>query len=784
MLNYLSNLMAAELNDDPNMGPHFLDDIDPDANFLSSVSSNFDCKYYDEVNYRDAYSQLEQDCSYLFSAIHCNIRSLSKHFDDFTTYLQCINKKFSVIGLSETWLNNDKCDLYNIEGYSKVDVCRQSDRRGGGVCLYIHNALSFKVRYDLSLSEESCECCFVELSSHLLGTSSSIVVGVVYRPPNTDATEFMLNISNVLEKLKTDKKLCFIMGDFNVNITDTTNHTVNDFLNLMQSHLFMPLIQHPTRVTETSATLIDNIFTNCICFPVRSGILSTDISDHMPVFCMLNCNSSTNAGDTAPMYRVINDESIALFKSNLINADWNVVYAEQGAQSAFASLQKILLDAFDVFPLRQSRPTRKVSKPWLTDGLKESIHRKNKLYKLSVKRPSAYNVTTYKEYRKVLSKLLKRAEKDYYHARLTELKGNLKKTWDVLKSLCGIKFKQKCQSEFKLKNKVSTISSEIANGFNECFVNLGKDLADKIPRTSTSATDYLKRRIPNSFFCEPATDSEIHSIFREMKCTSPGWDNMIPKVLKSVSDVIVAPLTYVLNLSLAQGVVPSELKIARVTPIYKSGDNQLCINYRPVSVLPCLSKIFERCMYNRLFKFFEANNVLNDCQFGFRKSSSPELALSLLVDKITKAMDAKENAVGLFIDLSKAFDTVNFDILLQKLEVYGIRGTPLKWIENYLNGRKQFVYYNNCKSDYRDIKCGVPQGSILGPLFFLIYINDLLFLTDQMDFIMFADDTTIVMTDKDINVLQQKINLEMKLVMEWFKVNVTFAFLSAFFLSH
>ena len=754
---------------DMNVAP--LDDIDPDINLLSSLNSNFDCKYYDDSQFHDAYSLCERQCSFLFSVIHCNVRSISKHFDDFTEYIQSLDKTFSVIGLSETWLSKDKCDLYNIASYSKVDVCRQDDRRGGGVCLYIHNALKFKVRYDLELSVDTYEGCFVELSSKSLGTAHNLVVGVVYRPPNTDVEEFMLNMSNVLDKLKTDKKFCFIMGDFNVNISNTAGQNVNDFLNLMHSHLFMPLIQQPTRVTETSATLIDNIFTNCICLSLKSGILCTDISDHMPIFSLLKCNPSVGNDNNSPVFHIINEENIAAFKARLMSVDWNVIYAEQCPQNAYSLFQRILLDAYDVFPLRQSRPTRKASKPWLTTALKESIHRKNKLYKATIKRPTEVNITRYKIYRKILTKLLKKSEKDYYHTKLIELKKNLKKTWDVLKNLCGIKFKQKCQSEFKINNNSTSTPIEIANGFNECFINLGKDLAEKIPHVNKNAIDYLRPRITHSLFCEPATEDEVFSIFKQMKCTSAGWDAMAPRVLKSVSDVISAPLTHVLNLSLAQGIVPSELKIARVTPIYKSGDNQLCINYRPVSVLPCLSKIFERCMYNRLFKFFESNRVLNDCQFGFRKDSSPELALSLLVERITRALDAKENAVGLFIDLSKAFDTVNFKILLQKLEIYGIRGTPLKWVNNYLTDRKQFVRYNNSDSEYRDIKCGVPQGSILGPLFFLVYINDLLHINNTMQFVMFADDTTIVMTDKNVNTLQQKINSEMENVSEWFKAN-------------
>ena len=208
-----------------------------------------------------------------------------------------------------------------------------------------------------------------------------------------------------------------------------------------------------------------------------------------------------------------------------------------------------------------------------------------------------------------------------------------------------------------------------------------------------------------------------------------------------------------------------------MVPIFKSGDKKDMSNYRPVSVLPCLSKVFERVVYNRLIDFKDKHNILIECQFGFRKQHNTQLAVTLFVDKVCKAMDKGNYFVGVFLDLCKAFDTVNHNILLSKIEHYGIRGTLFNWIKNYLSNRKQFVEYNGLKSSNENVICGVPQGSILGPLLLLLYINDLPNVSKLLSSIMFADDTNMFLEHHDIKYLESVINTEMVKIVEWLNVN-------------
>ena len=255
--------------------------------------------------------------------------------------------------------------------------------------------------------------------------------------------------------------------------------------------------------------------------------------------------------------------------------------------------------------------------------------------------------------------------------------------------------------------------------------------------------------------------------------SSSGYDEISNRMLKSVKHEIVKSLTLIVNQIINTGIFPDVLKFAKIIPLHKKGDVNLISNYRPISLLPTISKIVERAIYNQLFIYFTGNNLLSEQQYGFRAKHSTELAAIKLVDYINKEMDNKHTPVNIYIDLSKAFDTINYEILLYKLEYYGVTGVPLELLKNDLTNRKSYVQFHVNKSKVEMISTGVPQGSILGPLLFSIYFNDLIKVTDKLKCMMYADDTTIYFNIEDFPsvALENSVNLELEKVNVWLRHN-------------
>ena len=267
-------------------------------------------------------------------------------------------------------------------------------------------------------------------------------------------------------------------------------------------------------------------------------------------------------------------------------------------------------------------------------------------------------------------------------------------------------------------------------------------------------------------------EEEFEKAFNSLKRNkAPSFHDVHVNIIKSVYNYIKIPLKRIFENSIKTGIFPEKMKIAKITPIFKSGQEELLTNYRPISVLPCFSKILERIMYNRLYTYLMENNLLFEKQFGFRSGHSTEHALVELIDKIHDAFNNNCHTLGIFIDLSKAFDTVDHEILLKKLHLYGVRGNSLKWFDSYLSNRKQYIEYGKISTDLLGIKCGVPQGSILGPLLFIIYVNDLYKVSTLLEPIMFADDTNLFLSHKNIKKLFETANSELEKIYQWFKAN-------------
>ena len=753
---------------------HPLYETDPDIHYYNIINSQIlHSEYYleDSFNLQINQRSITPKC---LSMIHYNIRSIPKNLHEFENYIESLNFRFSIMAFTETWLSENFHSLYEINDYN-VEYNSRTGKRGGGVCLYVYNSINYTLRTDLDELNDIIESKFIEIGKECFGTPLDVVVGVIYRPPNTSLRQFNETCLELICKLRIERKLVYLLGDYNVNILSAETHTLTgEFLELMFSNMFVPVINKPTRIGKTSATIIDNIFTNSkdfdSCF---SGILYTDITDHFPIFYIDNSHSLINVDEvTYITRRSYNVRNVERFKDSLCAINWDDVFVIEDPQTAYTLFFEKLSDVYNkCFPLKKVKGTYYNRKPWLTQCLKQSIKRKNKLYAKYKKYPSFYNESTYANYQRILKKTLRSAERAYYDKKFTEYKSDIVKSWKILKEVINRRKKSKSTSKFLIDKKLVDDDKHIAESFNKFYVNIGATLASKIPATDVDPISYMKNNASRCIQLTPVTESEISTILRKLKNSSPGWDGISPHIVKMTSSIFIKPLLHICNLSILHGVFPNELKVAKVIPLYKGGDSMLLVNYRPVSILPVFSKLFERLMYDRLLQFIDEMELLYYLQFGFRKYHSTSLALMFLVDKISKALHEGDYVLGVFIDFSKAFDTVNHEILLSKLWCYGIRGNAYKWLESYLDRRSQYVSFGSVDSSAQIIKCGVPQGSILGPLLFLLYVNDISLVSNVILPILFADDTNVFLTGKNVEDLIMSMNKELDKIVKWLYAN-------------
>ena len=714
--------------------------------------------------------------------LQVNCRGFSTNFYKLENLIQEIGTNIDIIACSETWTSDDRHDMnvFNLDNYS-MTYCNRKDRRGGGVAIYVANKYKVNCCNDLTFAIENCmEVVTIDVK---IG-KKHVYISSIYRAPNTDLDSFINDhYVKLLNGLR--YKNMYICGDFNVNLLNYDKHSdTKIFVDLNYSYGLFPLINKPTRICKDSMTIIDNIFTNDTdnLHKMNCGILIYDISDHLPTIVTiegLHGNSDKIKHNKSIWKRTIKESNIQKMKNLLNECHWDHELDGNDVNVSYNRFVKTFLDCYNnACPKKrvEIKNDKKSDKPWFTKGLRNACKKKQHLYKAYLCKRTEMSEKRYKIYKNKLTKVLRCEEKRYYDRLLMANKGDMQKTWNVLKKIIGKKSKLHTCNEFVEKGLKITNPNDIAKGFNEFFVNVGPNLASKIKNkgnTTNKAVDYLKDiNFNESLFLKPVTEFELLSIVNKFKSkASCGYDEINMSIVRKVIHPILIPLLHICNLSLNSGVFPDAMKIAKVLPFFKSGEDNIFSNYRPVSLLPQFSKILEKLFNNRLVEFIEKFQLLCESQYGFRYQHSTSHALCELYEKITLAIDNNEIPIGVFIDLRKAFDTIDHTILLNKLERYGIRGVANSWLTSYLSNRYQFVEHNQISSQRLKIRCGVPQGSILGPTLFILYINDMYKVSNKLKFILFADDTNILISGKDINQVCNTLNTELAKLCNWFSVN-------------
>jgi len=688
-----------------------------------------------------------------FSFLQLNIQSIIPKLDMVVAEYSC----HDILSFTESWLKPDiTTDSLKIPGYKAPFRRDRIDRMGGGVIVYVKDDINCVTRNDLQVG--NVECIWLEVKLR----NKKYLYGTFYIPPNS-SQQVWDDFEHSLDLALNSNCDVIITGDFNVNQLSNNTAKIDNILIQFSLH---QLITEPTYMTEHSSSLLDLLLVSnphCVMYAEVGPPLLDQIRYHMPTIGILNHPRKPQTSLKRKVY-LYSRGDYESYRQQLSAVDWDALFVDDDIDNIVSNITREVIQSADANIPNRIITVRKDNPPWLTSNIKKCIRRKNRLHRRAKRSNIPGHWAQFRLARNKCNKLITNAKASYYSSiseKMNSEKSGSKNWWNLVKRLVGNSDNSRSIPPIEFDGELvfnDITKSDLFNDF-FCAQTQLDDTQHSPPDIPNIQTDGLEQIV--------ITENEVEDMLKILDTTkATGADMINPRFLKEASSILKYPLCKLFNLSLTSCCFPSEWKAANVTPIFKKDSPSNLKNYRPISLLSVVGKVMERCVYKHIYNYLLENGITSSNQSGFTPGDSAVNQLLYITNEFGNALDKGKEIRVIFCDISKAFDRVWHRGLLRKLRSIGINGQLLTWIDSYLSNRKQRVVINGCTSDWENIHAGVPQGSILGPLLFIIYINDIV--ADINSSIkLFADDTSLYLIVDDPLDTAETLNGDLTKIHDW-----------------